>query len=111
MLGDDQISNLRVIGNYMNGGNFTINGGSSGNVDSAFYSGNHFGRDFKYGVAGNINSASTWDATQRLGRHRTPRQADRSSLPAQGSRPPRLASGPDLSTLPLPLKAAARRGR
>ncbi len=61
LLGDDRISNLRVIDNYMNGGNYTINGGSEGIVDSAFYSGNRFGRDYRYGVVGNMDAASTWD--------------------------------------------------
>ncbi|WP_210438712.1 right-handed parallel beta-helix repeat-containing protein [Nocardioides xinjiangensis] len=63
LLGDDQISNLRVVGNYMNGGNYTINGGSDGIVDSAVYSGNRFGRDYRYGVVGNMDGASTWDNT------------------------------------------------
>ncbi len=62
LLGDDQISNLRVLGNYMNGGNFTINGGGRGEVDSALYSGNRFGHDFRYAVRGNLDS-SIWDAT------------------------------------------------
>src|SRR5699024_9334092 len=42
LAGDDQISNLRVIGNLMNGGNFTINGGGRGEVDSARYAENEF---------------------------------------------------------------------
>ena len=63
LLGDDQVSDLRVIGNYMNGGNYTINGGGGGIVDSAVYSGNRFGRDFRYGVVGNMGPASVWDDT------------------------------------------------
>ena len=62
LIGSDQISNLRVIGNYMNGGNFTVNGGGRNEVDSALYSGNRFGRDFRYGVQGNLDN-SVWDAT------------------------------------------------
>src|SRR5690606_25001792 len=38
LVGDDQISNLLVTGNLMNGGNFTINGGGRLEVDSARYS-------------------------------------------------------------------------
>ncbi|GAB3022616.1 hypothetical protein GCM10011376_28160 [Nocardioides flavus (ex Wang et al. 2016)] len=62
LLGDDQISNLRVIGNYMDGGNFTVNGGGRNEVDSALYSGNRFGRNFRYGVSGNLDN-SVWDDT------------------------------------------------
>ncbi len=62
LLGDDQISNLLVSGNYMNGGNFTINGGGRDDVDSAVYSDNRFGRDFRYDVHGNLDS-STWEAS------------------------------------------------
>ncbi len=60
LAGDDQISNLRVIGNLMNGGNFTINGGGRGEVDSARYAENEFGRDFRYGVVGNLQN-SVWE--------------------------------------------------
>ena len=62
LLGDDPISDLRVIGNYMDGGNFTVNGGSRGEVESALFSGNRFGRDFRYALGGNLDN-STWDAT------------------------------------------------
>ncbi len=62
LIGTNQISNLRVVDNLMNGGNFTINGGGRGEVDSAVYSGNRFGRDFRYGVAGNLEN-SVWDDT------------------------------------------------
>lgn len=62
LVGDDPISNLLVEDNLMNGGNFTINGGGRGEVDSAVYRGNRFGRDFRYGVAGNLEN-SVWDDT------------------------------------------------
>ena len=62
LLGDDEISNLLVIGNLMNGGNFTINGGR-GIVDSARYADNAFGRDFRYDVVGNLDSDSVWEDT------------------------------------------------
>ena len=60
--GDDPISNLLVIGNLMNGGNYTINGGGRGEVDSARYAENEFGRDFRFGVRGNIQN-SVWEDT------------------------------------------------
>lgn len=60
--GDDQISNLLVIGNLMNGGNYTINGGGRWEVESARYAENEFGRDYKFGVAGNLQN-SVWEDT------------------------------------------------
>lgn len=62
LLGEDQISNLLVTGNLLNGGNFTINGGGRQEVDSARYSYNHFGRDFRYAPSGNIQN-SVWEDT------------------------------------------------
>lgn len=59
LVGTDRISNLRVIGNLMNGGNFTVNGGGRGEVESAVYEDNRFGRNFRYGVRGNLEN-STW---------------------------------------------------
>lgn len=61
--GDDPISNLQVIGNLMNGGNFTINGGRSGDTDSAHYANNRFGTDYRYGAVGNLQDGSTWANT------------------------------------------------
>jgi len=61
--GDDPISNLRVIGNLMNGGNFTINGGRSGDTDSAHYADNRFGTDYRYGAVSNLQDGSTWTDT------------------------------------------------
>jgi hypothetical protein len=60
LIGSDRISNLRVVDNLMNGGNFTVNGGGRGEVESAVYSGNRFGRNCRYGVQGNLEN-STWD--------------------------------------------------
>lgn len=62
LVGDDQISNLLVSENYMNGGNYTINGGGRDEVESARYVGNYFGRDFRYGVQGNLQN-SVWEDT------------------------------------------------
>lgn len=60
LLGDDQISNLRVVRNYMDGGNFTVNGGGRDEVDSALYAENRFGRNFRYDVRGNLDN-SVWE--------------------------------------------------
>jgi hypothetical protein len=62
LLGTNTISNFRVENNLFNGGNFTINGGGRGEVADAVYSGNRFGRDFRYAVSGNIQN-STWTST------------------------------------------------
>jgi len=62
LLGDDPISNLVVEDNLFNGGNFTINGGK-GIVDSARYSRNQFGPNYRYGAVGNLADASRWDET------------------------------------------------
>ncbi|WP_152196824.1 right-handed parallel beta-helix repeat-containing protein [Georgenia subflava] len=68
LLGDDRISNFVVEDNLFNGGNYTINGGRSGDVDSARYSGNEFGPDYRYAAVGNIHnsnfdSTNVWAAT------------------------------------------------
>lgn len=55
----NQIDNLRVLNNYMDGGSYTVNGGGRGEVASAVYDGNRFGRHFRYGVRGNMQN-STW---------------------------------------------------
>jgi len=60
LLGADQISNFVVVGNLMNGGNYTIQGGGRGEVDSARYSDNLFGRDFRYGPVSGLQN-STWE--------------------------------------------------
>lgn len=60
--GDDRISNLLVVGNLMNGGNFTVNGGGRDEVDSARYTQNQFGRDFNYGPVGNLQH-SVWESS------------------------------------------------
>lgn len=62
LLGEDPISNLTVVSNLMNGGNYTVNGGRSTDLDSARYADNRFGRDFRYGPVGNLHN-STWAST------------------------------------------------
>lgn len=63
LAGTNPISNFRVIGNLMNGGNFTVNGGRSGDIDSAYYADNQFGRDCRYGAVGNLHSGDVWEDT------------------------------------------------
>lgn len=68
LLGDDQISDLLVEGNLMNGGTYSVSGGGRGEVDSAVYRENRFGRDYMYGThAGLENSiwepSNVWDDT------------------------------------------------
>ncbi|NYF99022.1 right-handed parallel beta-helix repeat-containing protein [Janibacter cremeus] len=63
LAGDHPISNLQVIGNLMNGGNYTINGGRSGDTDSAHYADNRFGDDYRYGAVGNLQDGSVWEDT------------------------------------------------
>lgn len=60
LAGSDRITNLRVIGNLMNGGNHTINGGGRGEVASALYAHNRFGRDQRFSVQASLQN-SVWD--------------------------------------------------
>jgi len=62
LAGQDPITNLRVIGNLMNGGNYTVNGGGRGEVESARYADNYFGRDFRYGPATNLENSDWADS-------------------------------------------------
>jgi hypothetical protein len=62
LVGDEPISGLEVVDNFMNGGSVTVNGGGRGEVASAVYSGNRFGRDYLHSVVGNLEN-STWDRT------------------------------------------------
>ncbi|WEV79143.1 right-handed parallel beta-helix repeat-containing protein [Janibacter cremeus] len=62
LVGTDPITELLVTDNLMNGGNFTVNGGGRGEIDSARYAGNRFGRDFRYGAVGNLQN-SVWEKT------------------------------------------------
>lgn len=54
------LRNLRVDNNYMNGGNYTINGGRSGNIASGQFIGNVFGDDYRYGVRTGLGSNVVW---------------------------------------------------
>lgn len=63
-LGTVPVSGLVVEGNYMDGGNYTINGGSSWVAD-AVYRGNTFGRGYRYGVKTNVGGGSRWEPSNR----------------------------------------------
>ncbi|WP_185975647.1 right-handed parallel beta-helix repeat-containing protein [Tessaracoccus rhinocerotis] len=62
LAGGDTITNLRVTDNLMNGGHVTVNGGGRGEVDSAIYSNNRFGRAHQYSVQANVQN-SVWEAS------------------------------------------------
>lgn len=62
LVGDDQISNLLVERNLMNGGTYTISGGGRDEVDSAVYRENQFGRDYMYGTHGGLQN-SVWESS------------------------------------------------
>lgn len=54
------LRNFRVIDNYMDGGNYTVNGGDSSNVASGEFSGNVFGPHPRYGARMGISSSVVW---------------------------------------------------
>jgi len=58
------IRNCVVENNYMNGGNYTVNGGGGGTTGAACaFSNNKFGHDFRYGVKAHIGTNSSWAGT------------------------------------------------
>ena len=61
-LGTVPISGLLVEDNFLDGGNYTINGGSSW-VTKATYRNNRFGRNYRYGVKTNLGGGSTWESS------------------------------------------------
>lgn len=60
------LQNLRVTNNFMNGGNYTINGGQSGNIASGQFSGNVFGSNYRYGVRTGIGSGVSWSGNTEV---------------------------------------------
>lgn len=60
--GTNPISNLLVEDCYMDGGNYTVNGGRAEDIDSARYRRNRFGRHHRFGVRGNMHS-TVWEAS------------------------------------------------
>jgi len=61
--GNRPIRNLLVEGNLLNGGNFTINGGGRGEIASARFIDNRFGRDYRFDVVSNLQGNTVWAAT------------------------------------------------
>lgn len=44
------LQNFNVVDNFMNGGNYTINGGKLSYIASGSFTGNVFGTDYRYGI-------------------------------------------------------------
>jgi hypothetical protein len=63
-LGTVPVSGLVVEGNYMDGGNYTINGGSTW-VTEAVYRNNVFGPHFRYGIRTNTGPGTRWEPSNR----------------------------------------------
>ena len=64
--GDDQGSTRGTIVEdcYMNGGNYTVNGGGAGTTTAtASFARNKFGHDHRYGIKANLGPGVTWDAS------------------------------------------------
>jgi len=61
---ESAIRNCVVENNYMDGGNFTVNGGGGGTTGAACsFSNNKFGHNHRYGIVGNLGPASVWGST------------------------------------------------
>lgn len=63
LVGDEPVTELRVVHNLMNGGSVTVNGGREGDLASAYFSDNRFGRDFRHDVTGNLPDTVVWEAS------------------------------------------------
>lgn len=58
------VGNCLVEGNYLNGGNYTINGGGGSTTGAACtFRDNVLGRDHRYGAVANLGPNSSWDPT------------------------------------------------
>lgn len=58
------VRNMVVEDNLMNGGNFTVNAGGGGTTGAQVqFRRNKFGRNFRYGPAGNIGPGIVWEST------------------------------------------------
>lgn len=67
MFGEDdgEVRECLVEGNYMNGGNYTVNGGGSGTEGAACtFRRNQFGEDHRYGVRANIGPNVVWESSK-----------------------------------------------
>lgn len=66
MFGEDSgpVTDCLVEGNYLNGGNYTINGGGGGTEGAACtFRDNVLGRDHRYGAAANLGPNVEWDTS------------------------------------------------
>src|SRR5690606_17108411 len=61
---DGPVRDCLVEDNYMNGGNYTINGGGGGTTGAACtFIDNRFGTDHRYGLKANLGPNVVWAAT------------------------------------------------
>jgi len=61
---DGPLRSCLVEGNYMNGGNYTVNGGGSGTRGAqCTFRNNGFGPNFRYGTHANLGPNVIWDTT------------------------------------------------
>lgn len=59
---DGELTDCLVEGNYLNGGNYTVNGGGGGTEGAGCtFTGNAFGLDHRYGAVANLGSNVDWD--------------------------------------------------
>lgn len=64
MFGEDDgaVTDCRVTGNYLSGGNYTINGGGSGTEGAACtFKDNALGKQHRYGAIANLGPKVVWD--------------------------------------------------
>lgn len=64
--GEDQgsLSDCLVEGNFLNGGNYTVNGGGGGTDGAACtFRDNALGKDHRYGAAANLGPNTDWDSS------------------------------------------------
>ncbi|MGV8968799.1 MAG: hypothetical protein ACOH2F_21270 [Cellulomonas sp.] len=58
------IRSCLVENNYMDGGNYTVNGGGGGTTGAACtFNNNKFGHNFRYGIKAHVGSNSVWAGT------------------------------------------------
>lgn len=66
MFGEDDgpVTDCTVTGNYLNGGNYTVNGGGSSTDGAACtFRDNALGKDHRYGAAANLGPQTDWDSS------------------------------------------------
>lgn len=61
---DGEVTDCLVESNYLNGGNYTVNGGGGGTEGAACtFRDNVLGRDYNYGAVANLGPRSDWDSS------------------------------------------------